>query len=721
MSNRTIPFALTIFLSAFLLFQVQPLIGKYILPWFGGSPAVWTTCLLFFQTALLAGYAYAHWVAGWRRQKYQCLVHLSLLIGTVLLLPIIPHDIWKPLGSESPTWLILGLLTFTIGAPYFLLSTTGPLLQAWYSTAFPGRSPYRLYALSNTGSLLGLLTYPCLVEPLVIRQTQALAWSAAYGAFVLGSGWCALYLMRRASLSGVSGDVPENPAETGGLVPDHQQQHHLNPQLSHDVKPQTVPLPPLRRHAVLYWLVLAACGSALLLATTNQLCQEVAVIPFLWVLPLSLYLLTFIIAFEGRRWYRPGWCIPLLVSASFLATWVIHRGSDFSVVQKIGIYSLALFAGCMICHGELAQNKPCAKYLTLFYLSIAAGGALGGIFVALAAPLLLTGYWEFHLALASAGAVALGVLFFAADSPVRQGKPLWAWLLAVMLYAGLIAALLTSVVEEISDSLAASRSFFGVLRVLEYDDEGKGIYRELLHSGVVHGIQYTNVPWRNRPTTYYGKGTGAWLSVEHHPRRGASKPMHLGVIGLGTGTIAALGKKEDTLRFYEIDPGVIRFSQQWFWYQQETAAAVEVVLGDARIQLERELAQGQSQQFDVLLVDAFTGGAIPLHLLTHECVQIYRRHLKDEGILALHISNRRLDLIPVTLGLARALGWEAVLIDSEEDLTEARWTCTWVLITNNRSFLKSKAVQKGKTLWPQDSAKPLLWSDDYASLLHVLK
>jgi hypothetical protein len=719
MSKQTIHFALTIFLSAFLLFQVQPLIGKYILPWFGGSPAVWTTCLLFFQTALLAGYAYAHWVVRWRRQNYQCLVHLSFLIGTVLLLPIVPNDGWKPLGSESPTWLILGLLTLTIGAPYFFLSTTGPLLQAWYSKAFPDRSPYRLYALSNAGSVLGLLTYPFLVEPLVTRQNQALAWSVTYIAFVLGLSWCALHMVRRASRSGISADVSGNLSGTRSLLPDDKEL--LDSRLGDDLVHQAMllPHPPLTN--VLYWLILAACGSTLLLATTNQLCQDVAVVPFLWVLPLSLYLLTFIIAFEGRRWYRRSWCIPLLVAASFLAIWVIHQERDVSIIQKIVIYSLVLFAGCMICHGELAQNKPGVKYLTLFYLSIAVGGALGGIFVALAAPFLFTGYWEFHLALSGAVAVAFGVLFFEARSPLRQGKPLWAWILAVMLYAVLIVALLSAVLEGIYDSLAASRSFFGVLSIKEYKDDNKGIYRKLLHGGVAHGIQYIKAPWRNRPTTYYGKGTGAWLALQHHPRRGARRPMRLGVIGLGTGTIAALGNKEDTIRFYEIDPEVIRFSKQWFWYQKDTPASVKIVLGDARIQLERELAQGQNQQFDVLLVDAFNGGAIPLHLLTHECVQIYRRHLKDDGILAMHVSNKHLDLIPVTLGLAQALGWEAVLIDAGEDLQGARWASTWVLITNNLSFLKSKAVQKSKTPWPQDSARLLLWSDDYASLLHVLK
>jgi hypothetical protein len=574
---------------------------------------------------------------------------------------------------------------------------------------------------------------------------QALAWSVAYIAFALGSGWCACQLLRRALRSGIVTATLRKRSDLGLKFKSSKsdtasfQQTSINDpnetlnskrmmrkdliyatESENNLSNQDSTTPAPRVIDVLSWLVLAACGSVLLVATTNQLCQGVAVIPFLWVLPLSLYLITFIIAFEGRDWYRRFWCIPLLAATSFLACWLLHRGEEVPLVQQILVYSLTFFAACMTCHGELARAKPSPKYLTLFFLTVAAGGALGGIFVALAAPVLFTGYWEYHLSLAGAGAVALAVMFFDSRSPLYQGKPLWVWVFSLSIYTGLIAALLSSVVWDTSDTLAASRSFFGVLRVTEYEEQDRGVYRELLHGGIVHGFQYTGTRWRGQPTSYYGEGTGAWLAVNNHPQRLARKPMHIGIVGLGTGTMAIFGRKGDTVKFYEIDPNVIDLSGEWFWYRQDSKAAVEIILGDARIQLERELAQGQGQQFDLLVVDAFSGSAIPLHLLTQECAHVYRRHLKDSGILALHISNQSLDLIPAALGLAQTLNWEAILIDSDEDLDKATWDATWVLITANRAFLDSPAAQQARTQWAQDSPTSLTWTDDYTSLLHVL-
>jgi hypothetical protein len=271
-----------------------------------------------------------------------------------------------------------------------------------------------------------------------------------------------------------------------------------------------------------------------------------------------------------------------------------------------------------------------------------------------------------------------------------------------------------------SDSLEITRSFFGVLNVADRVDVERRTYRELYHGQIVHGIQYTDTSWRNRPTAYYGEGTGIWLALNHLPRRIDRKSIRVGVIGLGTGTMATFAREGDNMRFYEINPDVVRLSREWFSYTQDSKADIEVVLGDGRIQLERELADGERQQFDVLIADAFTGDAVPLHLLTSECVQIYRQHLKDDGILAIQISNQYLNLLPVTLGLANTLGWELVLIDSKDNLDDATWSATWVLITNNRSFLNSEAVQKAKTVLKEGFPKPVLWTDEYASLLHVI-
>lgn len=751
MSKNPIHYALTIFLSAFLLFQVQPLIGKYILPWFGGSPAVWTTCLLFFQVVLLVGYAYSHWVASWKHRQLQGLVHLLLLAVTLAMLSIVPGEGWRPGGSESPVWHILGLLTLTVGGPYFVLSTTGPLLQAWFSTTHPSRSPYRLYALSNLGSLLGLLTYPFVFEPLLTRQTQAASWSIAYVIFVLGSALCAWKVMRTAPLKlvgsvtridldrkayvGVLNSPTTNPGsmevfEFRRLASDQREESDATGMTHRDSTPdlrlhddlasqKTTSTSP-RVREVGFWVGMAACGSTLLLATTNQMCQDIPVVAFLWVLPLSLYLLTFIIAFEGKQWYRRAWCMPLFAVTSLASCYVLYRGIDVAVGLRVLTYSLVLFAGCMICHGELARSKPAPRHLTLFFLTVAGGGALGGIFVALVAPILFSSYLEYHLSLAGAGALALAALYFDPLSPVYYGRRVWAWILSLLVFAVLIAALIKVATWGESNQLTASRSFYGVMRVTEWQDESGRTYREMHHGEIVHGFQFTATQWRSLPTSYYGEGTGGWLSVQLHPRRTSLKTLNIGVVGLGTGTMAALGRKGDRIRFYEINPDVVRLAKKWFTYCQNTPANVEIVLGDARVQLEGELKRGHNQDFDVLIIDAFSGNAIPLHLLTRECAKLYRRHLKEDGILALHISNQALDLVPVTLGLAQYLGWNAVLVDSEDNPDKAVWAATWVLISNNRTFLASLDAQSDQTQLSQDEVDPLLWTDDFASLLHVL-
>jgi len=362
-------YALTIFLGAFLLFQVQPLIGKYILPWFGGGPGVWTTCMLFFQMLLLAGYAYAHFSSRWLKPRAQAVVHLVLLGAALAVLPITPSDSWKPLGNENPTLHILALLGASLGLPYFVLSATGPLLQKWFSRTNPGVSPYRLYALSNAGSLLALLTYPFYVESHFARKAQALFWGWGLAAYAVCCGFCAVRLLRRRT-------NPENavPSELSGDSPESASR--LDQQ------------PTILTKAL--WLLLPACASVLLLATTNKMCQDVAVIPFLWILPLALYLLSFIICFDSPRWYvRPVFTLALIAALAGIC-WVLFKGTDASIYKQVGIYSAGLFVCCMVCHGELYRLRPDPRYLTGFYLMIAAGGALGGFFVAVVAPLVFT-------------------------------------------------------------------------------------------------------------------------------------------------------------------------------------------------------------------------------------------------------------------------------------------------------------------------------------------
>ena len=344
---------------------------------------------------------------------------------------------------------------------------------------------------------------------------------------------------------------------------------------------------------------------------------------------------------------------------------------------------------------------------------------MGGIFVAVIAPFLFKGYWEFHLSLICIAIIGFAVLFFEPGSPMRSGRRLGLWVPMLLSFSALVFSLLTSVARWEFGSLDASRSFYGILHVKAGKDPVRGPYRELFHGQIIHGIQYMDPGERNVPTSYYGKGTGLWYAMEYHPKRLQQASLHIGAVGLGTGTIAAYGRKGDSLRFYEINPDVLRFSEKWFRYLKDTPAQTEVVLGDGRIQLEMELARNQKQQFDILVADAFSGDAIPLHLLTRECAQVYRQHLNDNGILAINISNQHLDLKPVALGMAQALQWKAVLVDTEENADANAWAATWVLITANQAFLQNPAVQQAANKL-SDKVTPLLWTDEYTSLFHVL-
>ncbi len=693
-------YAITIFLSAFLLFQVQPLIGKFILPWFGGSPAVWSTCMLFFQVLLLGGYSYAHWISSRFSGRGQMLCHLGLLGLSLAFLPIAPNPDWKPQGEEMPISRILLLLSFSIGLPYFLLSTTGPLLQESFRRE-TGRTPYRLYSLSNIGSLLALLTYPFLFEPALTLRTQIVSWSCGYVAFVLFCGWCALGFARPAHES-VAAEAAQAAAPA--------------------IRPRGVD--------VLRWLGLAACGSVMLLATTNQLCQEISAVPFLWVLPLALYLLSFIICFDHERWYHRTTFLYLLTAAVLLACYAIYKGNSLSIWEQLAIYSTALFVCCMVCHGELVRSKPAPRYATLFYLMVSAGGALGGVLVAIIAPLVLHDFWEYHL-----GLVATVILAFAAAfqdpstrvklSELEVRRRRGGWLVGGAVSIALGVALGWSMVNERSDdeaetTLETDRNFYGVLRVKEinnYDDEN-GPKLELVHGRIEHGFQYLDPEKSRWPTTYYGRPTGVGIAIMHHPRYAAGG-MRIGVIGLGCGTLAAYGREGDTIRFYEINPQVKRISDKYFTYRKDSPAEVDVVLGDARIKMEQQLAAGEPQQFDVLAVDAFSSDAIPMHLLTKECIDLFRRHLKNDGLLCLHISNRFLDLAPVTLGLAEAIDCEAVQVHCDYDSEQGLYNSLWVIVTDNWDFLNTPEVAAAITPW-DNQKPPLVWTDDYCSLWQVL-
>ena len=680
---RGAPFALTIFFSAFLLFQVQPLIAKQILPWFGGSAAVWTTCMLFFQIALLLGYSYAHWLTSKFQPRQQMIIHAGLLCLSIISLPIIPSAWWKPAGTDDPLLRILGLLAATIGLPYFLLSSTSPLLQAWMARAGTGAIPYRFFALSNLGSMLALLSYPVVVEPTLTNKEQAWSWTFGYTLFAVLCGFTAF----RASKAAPS---------------------------AHTTTDDSLPLeaPTMRRYLV--WIALSASASALLLSITNHLTENVASIPFLWILPLALYLLTFILCFEGNIWYQRVIFLPLFaVSIAALAWGIGHGFGDYGFRAQIAIYAACLFVCCMVCHGELSRTKPAARYLTGFYLMVSVGGAIGGLFVAFLAPRIFNAFYEFPIAIAGATLAVLAVYF--KDEPVLEALKSprqWVWLTSFFLIVYLGRYLYEGERDTIDNPVLLARNFYGALRV---NDSKKTVdqdaIRSLTHGTINHGDQYLDPVRRHEPTTYYGHQSGIGRAIDDFQSAG---PIKVGVVGLGTGTIAAYSRPFDTYRYYEINPLVLEIAHKYFNYLDDSKAKLDVELGDARLTLERE----PPQNFDILAVDAFSSDSIPVHLLTNEAFKLYWKHMKPNGILAIHISNRYLDLGPVVEQEAKALGKPAILISNEDDDPADVSVADWVLVTTNPTALDHLSQFSSKI---EKKPKLRMWTDDYSNLWQILK
>ncbi len=668
-------YGLTIFLSAFLLFQVQPLIGKMILPWFGGSAAIWTTCMLFFQLVLLLGYFYSHWVTHWLTPSRQSLVHGALLVVSLLLLPIGPSAEWKPLGAENPTLRILGLLTVSIGLPYFVLSTTGPLLQAWFAREREGLVPYRLFALSNFGSMLALLAYPVAVEPVFPTVVQSSIWSGLYACFVLA---CALLAWR--ARGGTA--APLQAADLG---------------------------PAPRWTDKLLWTALAACPSILMVADTSYLTANIAPIPLLWVAPLALYLLSFILSFERSGWYRREVFLPLFVVGLAALAWLPTLGlSDLPIYVSMAMNLTAFFAACMVCHGELARRKPHPGRLTGYYLMLALGGVAGGFFVGVIAPYLFDNNYELSVGILLTGAVvALAVIPGLQARHRRMQQAATAFSVAALFAIGWVRA--EDHLEDTRGAELTARNFYGTLQVFNNEEAG---HRSLFHGQIIHGRQFTSPGKQDLPITYYGHQSGVGKALDARAARG---PMRVGVIGLGVGTLASYGRKGDYLRFYDIDPLVIGIAQKNFTFLSRGQARQDIVVGDARLQLEAEPAQ----QFDVLAVDAFTGDSVPVHLLTLEAFAQYFRHLKPDGVLAVHISNRFLDMEPVMKKAADHFRAEARLVDSDDSVEESIFTATWVLLGRDGNVFKAPQLADATPMDEADDFRP--WTDDYSSIFSILK
>jgi SAM-dependent methyltransferase len=760
--------ALTVFASALLVFQVQPIIGKMLLPWFGGSSAVWTACLLFFQVMLLAGYTYAHLLANFRTPRAQVIIHALLAAAALALLPITPSDGWKPTGREEPTLRLLLLLTATVGAPYFLLSATAPLVQHWFGLLLPGRSPYRLYALSNVASLAALLSYPLAVEPLFSSPVQGSLWSAGFAAYAVLLGVMLVVVwripfafddlragteMRREQDSSSSGESTSGDAKERVHKSKETKGEGQATSLSYATLPQGV------RYAA--WILLPALAVVLLMAVTSHVCQDVPAVPFLYVVPLSIYLLTFIICFDSPRWYArsvfamAGVLAVLAVSvnpASFdlmLARLGIESSIEDaaqSVLGQLVRYFILLFLLAMLCHGELVRLKPPPRQLTAFYLCVSGGGALGGLLVALVCPLVFDTYLELPLAMLLALVLAVAVLL----DDMRTTLSRWHWVLGGVVVCGAAYLILGSHVFRGDDStLVRVRNAFGTLRVTEFNDagfarrslggvaevtngeeeetngkEGAAEFvheraRMLYHGNIEHGVQFLDKPKRYLPTSYYSLVSGVGRAIISLP---PDRPHRIGVIGLGTGTLAAYGHAGDFICFYEINPAVVELADEHFTYLRDSPAEQEFVLGDARLSLERE----PPRRYDVLAVDAFSGDSIPVHLLTAEALAVYRRHMAPDGIIAVHISNRYLDLAPVVTCAARAQGMEVrrveVLIADEEHPDQGYSESDWLLLADDPQVFEREAfrIRPGaKELPAYENFRP--WTDSYSNILGILR
>ena len=672
--TAVLPYAVTIFLSAFLLFLVQPIIAKQILPWFGGSSAVWTTALVFFQSALLAGYAYADLTQrlGVRRQA---LLHVGLLALSLLTLPILASAEWKPQGDEAPIVRILLLLTATIGLPYFLLSTTTPLLQAWYWRRFRAEVPYRLFALSNFASLIALLGFPVLFEPWLTLPQLGWAWSLLYAGFVL---ICAVtaWLSLRAEHVGEAIELQGREVASGA-----------------------VPTPAMQ----LRWLALAAMGSVMLLAVTNHVTQNVASVPFLWVLPLSLYLLTFVLAFDHPRWYQRSVFIAAVAIAVPAMAWLIP---SLDLKLAASVFFVGLFVACMFCHGELARLRPDPRHLTRFYLMLSVGGALGAVLVAIVAPLTLHGYFEVNIAL-----VLLALLVL-----LQLGG--WKRLIGLAVVAVTAYFSIQGALDYSRGLRVMERDFYGVVRTR--DSAEPVPYRAMLHGGIIHGGQLLGDAYRNTPSDYFGPGSGygRLFAALNEQKPG---PRRVGIIGLGAGVVASYGRPGDTFTFYEVSPRVLDVARSEFTFLRDTPAKTEVVLGDGRLSLEREAPR----RYDVLGIDAFSGDSIPMHLVTREAMAQYVRHLAPDGVIVFQATNRYIDLLPIVKRLAAEVGMEAVVVSDApagSDSGPEYWLSATdqILVTRNRELFTSDALRYVATPI-SDRGDLATFTDAHHNMFRILK
>jgi MFS family permease len=701
-----LPFYLSVFLGAFLLFQVQPVISKYILPWFGGSSSVWTTSVLFFEVMLLVGYLYAYLLTK-LRLRLQIIIHIVLLILILSILVVLtffwesaitPPVTTKLEESVPPVVQILALLFISVGLPYFLLSTTSSLLQRWFSYVKGNQLPYTLYAISNAGSLLGILAYPFVIELIFPIKIQGAVWTGGFVVYAFLLFVCALYTWQQQSLV-------QNTRKAS------EKQHA-----------EIIAKPTYK--VLLYWLFLPTITSLVLLATTNKMTQSVAPVPFLWLLPLGIYLLSFILSFSSIKMYFRNLYAALTLLSAVAA--IVVTVDPQSLIVNLVCYVAFLFSAFMLLHGELYRLKPHPSYLNLYYFLIALGGAIGGFAVVVIAPLVFNTYWEYYLGIYIVSLIAISVLLVLVFSVLnillrrkrlKAGQKTTAIVLASIALVCFIIGY-NYITSDFINAKKQLRNFYGTVSVEESTNQGEDIVT-LYNGDISHGSQFTSVDLRKKPTTYYGNKSGIGLALNNHPKRAAGGNLNVGIVGLGVGTLAVYGESGDHFIFYEINPVVVDLAYSDFTYLSDSKAKIDIVLGDARLSMEQQLKTNKVEKFDILVIDAFTDDAIPVHLLTKEAFGIYRSLLKPDGILAIHISNKFLRLEPVVTAMADFYNMQYGIVESDEDDYDIA-SATWVLLSDNRKFFEKNAVENA-TYVLENSAEKILWTDDYSNLFQLVE
>ena len=685
-------FIYSIFIGAFLLFQVQPMIAKMILPWFGGTEAVWATCMLFFQTGLLIGYSYAHMLSR-ASMKIQVIVHLILLLISLGSMPFMPKEWMAPGIDENPVTAILRILMLSVGLPYMLISATGPLVQSWFAKANPKKSPYRLYAFSNMGSLVGLLSFPFIIEPTLHLSSQSWFWTFGYLLYIVLMGIIG-WSMAKVKIT-TKDEAKTLKKEEPGLL------------------------------TMFFWIALSCLGVIAMLSFTNKLTQDIIVMPFLWSLLLAIYLITFIIAFNSARWYKRALILPLLLMfIGFILKRQVNNvvyDKELSVSMTIMIYSLCLFLLCMALHGELSRLKPHSGKLTKYYLFLSIGGVLGGIFVGLLVPMIFDGYWEIYCALFG-GIILLAAVLLNEKSSDKKISPVLVTGIALITLGGISYSLYREYRGFYKYIIVSERNFYGALKISELYKGTNNWQRTLVHGDVIHGMEFMQPENSRVPLAYYGPNSGVGLVLTRYPTR--NKPdfqgMKVGAIGLGTGTIATYATPKDVYRFYELNPLVEKLARKYFKYLEESPGKVEVVIGDGRIALEKDYLEKGPQDFDVIVVDAFAGDIIPAHLITLEAGQLYMNNLKKDGMLAFHISNNYVDLMPVIAGMAEKLNLYFYYFFQAPD-PSGPIEAAWVILTNNKEWANNPKVKEYEEAYDPQTLDREYWTDDYSAVWRLVR